>query len=209
MRFIGLTGGIGAGKTQILNYISEHYPAEVYPADEVAHLVEQPGEKAYLELVELLGESILDLNDPDAPLEEAPIDRKAMAAAIFGSDELLQQVNEIIHPAVREFLIRRYEQAKADGKTELFVVEAALLIECGYAELVDEMWYVYASEEVRIQRLMENRGYSREKAISILSVQLSEDEFRKNSDFVIDNSGPVEEAFEQVRAKLEAFSWRE
>ncbi len=209
MRFIGITGGIGAGKTQILNYISQHYAAEVYPADEVAHLVEEPGEKAYRELVDLLGEGILDHSDPDLSEDQLPIDRAAMAAAIFGNPELLAQVNEIIHPAVREFLIRRYEEAKAGGKTDLFVVEAALLIECGYGSLVDEMWYVYASEEVRIGRLMENRGYSREKAVQILSRQLSEEAFRKECDIVIDNSGPVEEAFEQVRAKLEAFSWRE
>ena len=97
----------------------------------------------------------------------------------------------------------------SDGETELFVVEAALLIEGGYQSLVDELWYVYASEEARIRRLMENRGYSREKSLQILSRQLSEDVFRKECDFVIDNSGPLEEAFEQVRAKLEAYSWRE
>ncbi len=209
MKFIGITGGIGAGKSEILNYISRHYPAKIYLADQVAHLVEMPGTKAYGELVELLGKEILESNTRGGCCIGSPIDKKAMAAAIFADDSLLEAVNGIVHPAVREYLLQKLQEAREEGSTELFFVEAALLIECGYGELVDEMWYVYASEEVRVRRLMESRGYSEEKAKMIISQQLSEEEFRRGSDFVLDNSGSLEDTYSQIRQKLEAYSWRE
>ncbi|MBQ9863185.1 MAG: dephospho-CoA kinase, partial [Lachnospiraceae bacterium] len=81
-------------------------------------------------------------------------------------------------------------------------IEAALLIECGYKEIVDEMWYIYTNIDVRRKRLKESRGYSDAKIDSILKSQLSEEEYRKNSDFEIDNSGLCEDSFEQIRERL-------
>ena len=92
-------------------------------------------------------------------------------------------------------------------ETELFFVEAALLIENGYNDIVDEMWYIYADDETRIRRLMEDRGYSREKAISIMESQLSDKDFRDNSDVIIDNNGDLKTACDQVKARLEGFTW--
>lgn len=194
MRFIGITGGIGAGKSEILAYIREHYPCEIYLADEVAHLVKQPGSRAYRELGELLGQDIIG--------SDGQIDRQAMADKIFAEPGLLEQVNEIIHPAVKEYLLERLERAGREGRTALFFVEAALLIECGYLALVDEMWYVYADEAVRRKRLMASRGYSEEKISRIMSSQLTEEAFRKNCDFVIDNSGNFEQTVRQIAEKL-------
>ncbi len=189
MKFIGITGGIGAGKSEILKFIKENYNCRIYLADDVAKEVRRPGTKCYDELVGLLGKEVAD-------------DSKKMAAALFDNDDLLQKVNGIIHPAVTEYLFSELEKAKEAGDTDLFFVEAALLIECGYKNYVDEMWYVYASEETRIERLMSSRGYSREKALSIIKTQLSEEEFRKGSDFVIDNSGSLEDSYKAVREKL-------
>lgn len=198
MRFIGITGGIGAGKTKILEYIREHYPCEIYLADEVAHQVKQPGTKAYGKLVELLGRDVTD--------ESGRIDRAAMAERIFSSPELLEQVNAVIHPAVKEFLLERLEEARQAGEIQLFFVEAALLIECGYLALVDEMWYIYADEPVRRQRLRQARGYSEEKISQIMSKQLSEEAFRAGCDFVIDNSGAFEESCRQIDGRLADFA---
>ncbi len=189
MKFIGITGGIGAGKSEILKFIKENYNCRIYLTDDVAKEVRRPGTKCYDELVGLLGKEVAD-------------DSKKMAAALFDNDDLLQKVNGIIHPAVTEYLFSELEKAKEAGDTDLFFVEAALLIECGYKNYVDEMWYVYASEETRIERLMSSRGYSREKALSIIKTQLSEEEFRKGSDFVIDNSGSLEDSYKAVREKL-------
>ncbi len=194
MRFIGITGGIGAGKSEILGYIKKHYSCEIYLADEVAHLVKQPGSRAYEELKELLGRDVIG--------RDGEIDRGAMADIIFAKPELLEQVNEIVHPAVKEYLMDRLTCAGREGRTALFFVEAALLIECGYLALVDEMWYIYADEAVRRNRLKLSRGYSDEKISRIMSSQLSEEAFRKNCDFVIDNSGDFGQTIRQITQKL-------
>ena len=201
MRFIGITGGVGAGKTEILNYIRRHYKCEIYLADRVAEQLQEPGTDCFNALVELLGEGI--------KTPEGRLDRKQMAEMIFADSELLKQVNGIVHPAVRLFLLERLEAARASGETELFFVEAALLIEAGYRALVDELWYIYADETVRRQRLEQERGYSPEKTAQIMTRQLQEEIFRENCDFVIDNSGPLTESYKQIDRKLEAFTWQE
>ena len=132
-----------------------------------------------------------------------------MAARIFLDKTLLEKINAIVHPAVRHYLEEEVNKAKEDGRTELFFIEAALLIENGYRDFVDEMWYVYASLPVREQRLKESRGYSREKIQKIMSSQLTEEQFRKNSDFIIDNSGSLDTAYDQINKRLEAYTWQE
>ncbi len=200
MRFIGITGGIGAGKSEILRFIREHYKCEIYLADKVAHLVEQPGTRAYEALLKLLGRDVAGA--------DGQIDKGAMAARIFGDPALLEQVNDIIHPAVKEFLLERLEAARQAGETELFFVEAALLIEGGYLGLVDEMWYVYADEAVRRQRLKAARGYSEEKISRIMASQLTEKRFRESCDFVIDNSGELAESCRQIDERLGKYKLR-
>lgn len=199
MKFIGITGGVGAGKSQVLAYIKEHYLCEIYLADEVAHLVKLPGTKCFKQLVELLGEDVLGA--------DGDIDKGKMADKIFGNDELLGQVNAIVHPAVKDYLLEHLEQAKQSKKVELFFVEAALLIEGGYKNLVDELWYVYAQKKVRKERLKSTRGYSEEKIRRIMGNQLSEIAFRKNCDFVIDNSKELTDTFRQIDKKLEGYTW--
>ena len=201
MRFIGITGGIGAGKSELLCYIQRHYRCEIYLADQAAHEVKQAGTACYRQLVELLGRDILD--------PRGEIDRQRMAERIFASSDLLEQVNHIIHPAVKEYLLNRLKTARVKGEAELFFVEAALLVECGYGGLLDEMWYIYADEETRRRRLSQSRGYSGERIDQIMDSQLSEQAFRNACDFVIDNSGALEESFRQIDRKLEAYTWRE
>lgn len=201
MRFIGITGGIGAGKSELLCYIQRHYRCEIYLADQAAHEVKQAGTACYRQLVELLGRDILD--------PRGEIDRQRMAERIFASSDLLEQVNHIIHPAVKEYLLNRLKTARVKGEAELFFVEAALLVECGYGGLVDEMWYIYADEETRRRRLSQSRGYSGERIDQIMDSQLSEQAFRNACDFVIDNSGALKESFRQIDRKLEAYTWRE
>lgn len=201
MRLIGVTGGVGAGKSEILSYIRKHYKCRIYLADEVAHLIKQKGESCYYRLVELLGEEVLD--------EDGEINKRKMAEMIFADDELLEQVNRIVHPEVRIYLEKRIEEAGEDKGIELLFIEAALLIEAGYKEIIDELWYIYADIEVRKKRLQSSRGYSLEKIAQIMDSQLTEEMFRKNCDFVIDNSGELAESYKQIRKKLEEFTWQE
>lgn len=201
MHLIGITGGVGAGKTEILSFIKKHYNCKIYLADEVAHLVQSPGEKCYEEIVSLLGKEILT--------DTGSVDKGKMAAVIFNNAELLEKVNAIVHPAVKEYLKQALEEVRREGSAELFFIEAALLIESGYKDFVDEMWYIHASDEVRRMRLMQSRGYSPEKIAQIMSKQLAEEEFRKNADFIIDNSGTLESAYSQIKKRLEAYTWQE
>ena len=194
MRFIGITGGVGAGKSEILDYIRKHYSCEIYLADQVAHLVKQPGTKAYQALLSLLGQDVAG--------RDGLIDKGLMADRIFADPSLLEQVNGIIHPAVKAFLLERLERARVAGQVDFFFVEAALLIEGGYLALVDEMWYIYADEAVRRKRLRASRGYSEEKIARIMSSQLTEEQFRENCDYIIDNSGDFAESCRQIDERL-------
>lgn len=201
MKFIGITGGIGAGKSEILRYIGRHYKCEIYLADEVAHLVKRSGTECFQKLVALCGRKIVGA--------DGEIDKTALADRIFADPVLLDGVNAIVHPAVQDFLLRKYEEARENNEVELFFVEAALLIETGYGRYVDEMWYVYADRSVRKKRLSESRGYSLKKIENIMEKQLSEEEFRRNCDFVIDNSKDLESAFRAIDKRLEAYTWLE
>lgn len=201
MRFIGITGGIGAGKSELLDYIRKHYKCEIYLADQVAHLVKRPGSRSYDALVRLLGREVVGA--------DGEIDKAAMADRIFADPALLGQVNGIVHPAVKEFLLERLERARAAGEAELFFVEAALLIEGGYLALVDEMWYIHADDRVRRERLKASRGYSEDRISQVMARQLPEERFRESCSFVIDNSGALEDSWRQIDAKLAGFCRRE
>lgn len=221
MIVIGITGGVGCGKSSLLSYIEEHYNARILLADEAAHEVQEPGTDCYHKLVELLGRGILAEEEPagakepdsaeetggteetgGAEASEPPIDRKKMAAAIFGDPELLAAVNGLIHPAVREMIEAEIEKERAAGVRDFFFVEAALLIECGYDEVVDEMWYIYCDPDERRRRLKASRGYSDEKIDSILKSQLSHEAFLAGTDVMIDNSGTPQESFAAIDREM-------
>ena len=123
MQIIGITGGIGAGKSQVLQYIQNHYKCRVILADDVGNEVKLPGKICYNQLVDLLGNDILD--------KEGFIQKEKMAARIFSNKELLLQVNAIIHPAVMDYILTEIQKEKEAGIQDFFFVEAALLIECG------------------------------------------------------------------------------
>jgi len=184
MRKIGITGGIGSGKTEIINYIREHHNARVIVADQVAHNLEAPGQECYQKLLDAFGIEILD--------KDGRIDKKSFAEVIFMDNRYLQMANEIIHPAVKNYILEaiREEEKK---KTPFFILEAALLIEEGYMSIIDEIWYIYADESIRRARLKESRGYSDEKIDSIMMNQMSEDEFRMNCEKIITNNTSVED----------------
>ena len=130
---------------------------------------------------------------------DGSLDKKAFSALIFTDEDALKRANAIIHPAVKEEILRQMDEKKAQG-CSLFVVEAALLIEEGYDKILDELWYVYADESVRFKRLEENRGYTREKSLSIMRRQKSDIEFRKYCRRIIDNSADLWETKAQIDA---------
>lgn len=196
MKVIGVTGGVGAGKSEILNYIADNWNATVVEADEVGYLVMKPGKSCFAHIVELFGPGILQ--------EDGTLDRTRIAQMVFEDKNLLEKLNAIVHPAVKKY-IRKAIQREEENETDFFIVEAALLIEDKYDEICDELWYIYADEETRTERLKKNRGYSEEKIKSIFANQLSEDEFSEHCDFEIDNSGDFEDTKEQIMQRMQMY----
>lgn len=194
MKVIGITGGVGAGKSEILSYLKEHCNCRILMADRLAEELEQPGQDCYDQLLALLGREILQ--------EDGRIDRKKMAARVFTDKSLLEAVNAMIHPAVKQAILQIIRDEKEAARRDYLFIEAALLIEDGYAEIVDELWYIHTEEEVRRQRLKASRGYTDEKIDSILREQLSEEEFYGHCHYVIENSGSLESVYEQLDKKL-------
>ena len=201
MQIIGVTGGVGCGKSCVLDYLEEKYSAYVLKADELAGQLREPGGSCYEPLIALLGEGILDP-------ETGRIDKARMAQRIFSDRALLQKVNDLMHPMVREEILRRIGEKRNDTACRLFVLEAALLLEEGYDSVTDQMWYIHADEAVRRKRLKAARGYSDEKITSIMQKQLPEEEFRRRCDTVIDNSGDIGQTRQQIDAALGALTER-
>lgn len=194
MKVIGITGGIGSGKSALLAAIQKEYRCKVLLADDIANFLKEPGQCCYEPIVYLLGQDVLD--------EKGMIDRQKMAAKIFSNESFLELVNAIVHPAVKQYIKEHIEQERQKGELDFLFVEAALFLEAGYRDMTDCVWYIYARKEVRIERLQSGRGYTLEKIQSIMGKQLSEDVFRQKCDAVIDNSDTLEKSMEQVRKEL-------
>ena len=196
MKFIGITGGVGAGKSAILEYIAANYNAKVMLADEIAHDLMMPGTKCYDTIkAEFAKEQIF--------LADGNIDRPRMAQVIFNDAGKRERMNGIVHPAVKDYILEIYREEQEKGELEYLILEAALLIEEHYDEICDELWYIYTSEENRRQRLKENRGYSDEKIDTIFKSQLTEEVYRKYCKVEIDNNHEPEDAFLQIRQQLD------
>lgn len=215
MRFIGITGGVGAGKSAILAHLAQRPRTRVMLADEIAHELMEPGGACYEKIREVFaGEDIFaprhSLGKDETGIGNSElltlgdIDRGKLATVIFSDQEKRERLNAIVHPAVKEYVKQTAAEERQRGELDLLVLEAALLIEEHYDEICDELWYIYTREEIRKARLMESRGYSEEKVYRIFSSQLPEMEYRSHCRSVIDNNGTVEDAFLQIDALLAA-----
>lgn len=194
MRVIGITGGVGAGKSQVVKLFEEYFNAYAIKADDVAKMLMSKGYKPYNDIVELIGEHILN--------EDESINRQKLSDIIFSSENKRLAVNSIVHPAVKKWIVEKITQIRLDGNYDYVVVEAALLLEDHYDIICDEIWYVYADEDVRRKRLKANRGYSDEKISSIYASQKSSDEFESLCDRTINNNGNMDETLEDIRKNL-------
>lgn len=192
MKVIGITGGVGCGKSFIMEQLQERYQAGIILTDLVAHDLMEPGGVSYQEIVVCFGTKILE---PDGK-----INRQALGSIVFQDKEALLKLNSITHPNVKKEVIRRIEEMKRAKEVSIIMVEAALLIEEHYDEICDELWFIDASDEVRIKRLMEKRGYTKEKCLSIMSNQLQRERFLEHCGRVIYNDKTKEDAVAQLDA---------
>lgn len=191
MKWIGITGGVGAGKSAVLDYIRENYCAKVYLADEIAHDLMKPGTNCYKAIRETF-------QDASLCMENGEFDKEKLSRFLFGDSKNRERLNAIVHPAVKQEVIRLVEIEKKKAEIDYFILEAALLLEEEYDKLCDEIWYIYTSEENRRQRLKDNRGYSDEKIDAIFRSQLSEECYRSKAKWSIDNNDSIEKTKEQI-----------
>lgn len=189
MKVLGITGGVGSGKSQVLEHLQKEFGATVCQLDQVAKELQKKGQPCYDQIVEAFGAGILE--------EQGELDRGKLAQVVFRNPEKLQKLNEIVHPEVKHWVQQDIAQKK-NSECPLYVIEAALMPGAGYDQICQEMWYIYAAEAVRRQRLKQSRGYSEEKITSMIQAQPTEEAFRQISQVVIENSGSFEDTKKQI-----------
>lgn len=189
MVVIGLTGGILSGKSTISGMLAEK-GAIIIDADKIGHEAYKPYTKTWQELRYAFGDGILKKN--------GEIDRKRLGEIVFADPDTLIRLNRIVHPRMREMVREEIDCLKGEG-VDVLVLEAAVLIEAGWTDLVDEVWVAVAPEQVVIKRLKERGGLSEEQARARIRSQISTEERAKHADIIIDTYCELSE----VRARVE------
>lgn len=189
MKVIGITGGVGSGKTQVLEYLNDKYGATICLTDEVARRLQRKGGEVFDAIVAHFGEEILD--------DKGELDRQKLGSIVFTDNEELAVLNSLVHPAVKEEVKKEIRKEERKN-TNLFLLESALLIEDDYEEICDEVWYIHVDADIRKKRLMYGRGYSEKRVDNIIASQMKKKEYMMNCDRVIDNSGVFVETTMQL-----------
>lgn len=182
---IGLMGGVGSGKSTVLDYLEKNYNAYIIQSDIVAKEIMKKGYEAYDIIRENFGECF----------DGEKINRDKLAKVVFEDENWLKLLNSITHPATVNEIIKRVNNAQNE---DMIIVESALLVESGLHKICTDLWYVYCDEKKRVERLIDNRGYSREKAYSIINNQPREEDYNSLADEFIDNSYDIGHTKEQI-----------
>ena len=197
MIVIGLTGGIGSGKSTVAQFLSE-LGAVLLNADEVGHEAYQPHTETWQELVNTFGSGILQTN--------GEIDRKKLGEIVFSAPQALTNLNHIVHPRMFRMMQDRIERWREQG-TEVVVLEAAILFEANWTSLVNEIWVTCTPEEVVIRRLQE-KGLEPTQVQARIRSQMSAEERSKRADVVIDNNGDLAQLKDKVEVLWKQLSQR-
>jgi dephospho-CoA kinase len=196
MFLVGLTGGIASGKSTV-SAMLEKKGACIIDADRIGHEVIKKGREGYRELVREFGEGIVG--------SDGEIERPRLAATVFGDPEKVSRLNAITHPLITREIISRIEQCRNEkGEGGIAVLDAALLLEAGGRGLVDMLVVVAAPVALQVDRLRKDRGMAEEEASARISAQSSLEEKKKQADWVVENSGSIED----LEAGVEEL-WRE
>lgn len=190
MKIIGVTGGVGAGKSTVLKMLTQICPCQIIMADDVAKNIMNKGGPLTDDAVCLFGENAYN--------SDGTLNTGHIAEVMYNNDELRNTWNCKVHPVVNQKIKSLIEEAKTENKVDFVFIEAALLIENNYDKICDELWYIYASEDIRKERLMRERKYSDRKIQSIFNSQLKEADFRKYCKTVIDTGVSLEHTKEQL-----------
>ena len=187
---LGVCGGVGSGKSFVIEYL-EKQGAFVILSDEVAKKISEEEGPALEKIRELF-------KDDNVLTSDGRMDRAKVAALIFNDEKKKNALNDILHPATKEEIVRQIEEVKLADPDRLILLESAIFFETGCDKLVDKVLFVYADEDVRIKRLMDGRGYTEEKCRAIMAKQMSSEELKERCDYVVNNSGTFEETISAI-----------
>jgi dephospho-CoA kinase len=188
-RIIGLTGGIGSGKSTVSRFLAE-MGAVIIDADKIGHEVYRPDTETWRQLVKTFGNGILSADNT--------VDRKKLGAIVFGNKQELQRLNAIIHPQITEVIKKRIAEYRRQG-VKVIVLDAPVLLEANAKNLVDEVWVVVADEDNVIKRAAARTGLTEQQIRDRVRSQLSNAERTKNARVVINNDGTTED----LRGKIQ------
>lgn len=189
MRIIGLTGGIASGKSSVSKMLSD-LGAAIIDADVIARDVVQPGQKVFQKIIEEFGDNILKA--------DGTIDRKKLGYLVFNDRDKLNMLNSITHPEIIRIIEERVEDIRTEGKYDVIVIDAPLLLESGMKTMVDEVWLVFADMDTQLKRLMLRDGLDIDTARDRIMSQMPMEEKIKLSHRIIDNSKDLEHTKKQV-----------
>ena len=193
MKVIGLTGGIGTGKSTVSAYLKQKN-IPVIDADQISREITAPCSPVLEDIRALLGDEVFH--------EDGTMDRQKVASIIFRDREILAAYEALTTAEAVRRCMAEIENCRQQGIYDMAVLDAPLLFECGLQEQTDEDWVVDADLEVRISRVMKRDGISRQAIMDRIERQMSSEEKRKLADFVLDNSGGLEELHVQIDALL-------
>ena len=186
---IGLTGGIGCGKSTVTKILAE-LGATVMDADKIAHSTYAPGGPAYDGVLAAFGKDVL------AP--DGSIDRSKLGPIVFKEPAKLTKLTDAVWPATKNRIREMIAEARAKGERRPIVVEAAILIEANWQSVFDEIWLITAAKDFVIARVERERGLKPEQTEARIKAQLSDDERRKHATVVIENNGTIDELKDQL-----------
>lgn len=194
---VGLTGGIASGKSTVSSMFRE-FGIPVICADQIAKDVVNVGTPVYKQIVKQFGEQILN--------RDQTINRAKLGSVVFHNEMKRKQLNDIVHPAVREEMRKQQEKYTFQGEP-IVVLDIPLLFESKLTHLVDKVIVVYVDDETQIKRLMMRNGFSKEEALARINAQMPLKEKVKKANEVIDNNGTIEETKEQLKNILAAWGF--
>jgi len=188
---IGLTGGIASGKSTAAKLLGE-LGAHIIDADKLGHNAYTKGSEAFSSVVSVFGQ--------DTVGDDGEIDRKVLGSKVFGSPESLKKLTDIVWPAIKNMAQQEIESVKAQQPKQVIVLEAAVLFEAGWEDIVDEVWSTLVDREVAIERATNRDGSDREQVEARIDAQLTNEERAEKADRLIKNSGSEEDLAEIVKA---------
>ena len=193
MIILGITGGIGCGKSQVLELFCNKNGVVLCAADAIGRELQKKNGPAYEKIVQEFGDTFVK--------ENGELDRKALAGFVFENADALQRLDDIVHPLVEKEVLTRMQAAHM-SRADLFLLESAILLDVGYQSFCDEVWWLKSSPETRLRRLADQRGMSAEEALRIMDKQRKDEEFEAACDQIIVNDSSLEELRRKINGHL-------